>query len=807
MKTTLSWLGEHLDTEATAAEVAEALTDLGLEVEGVLDPAAGLAGFRLGRVEAAERHPGADRLRVCQVRTADGLKQIICGAPNARAGITVVVAEPGAHIPGTGTTIGVGRIRGVESFGMMCSERELGLSDEHEGIIELSSGEVGRTFADWLAEHEPARVDPVIEIGVTPNRPDALGVRGIARDLAARGIGALRPWSAEPVPGAFPSPIGVSVDEDARDACPLFCGRVIRGVTNAASPPWMQARLRAIGLRPISALVDITNYVTFDLNRPLHVFDAGRVTGDLRVHRARGGEILEALDERSYALAEGMILISDDAGPESLAGIMGGERTGVTGETRDVFLEAAYWDPVRVALTGRALKIRSDARHRFERGVDPAFTPEGFEHATRLILGICGGEASEPVVAGEVPDTGRAYRLDPSRVETLVGMAVPEAEQRSTLEALGFRLEGDRAWVPSWRPDVQGEADLVEEVARVASLSKLQGAPMPRPRPGVPAPVLTPAQMRERAARRMAAALGYDEAVTYSFIDAASAEAFGGGSDAVRLDNPISSEMSHLRPSLLPGLLRAAARNQARGVMDLALFECGPVFTGGEPGEQETVLTGLLVGHSAPPGPHGERRPVDPFDAKADAEGVLAAAGAPGTAMVLRDAPAWWHPGRSARIALGPRRTLALFGELHPRVVEAFGLRGAAMAFCVHLDAIPQPKAKGASRGGGASRGALDLPDLQAVERDLAFVVDARTEAAALVAAARGADPLIEDVRVFDAFDGPAAAAQLGQGRKSLALTVRLQPREATLTEPEIAAAVARVVAKVERATGGALRR
>ena len=809
MKLTLSWLYDHLDTDATVAAIAEALTDLGLEVEGVSDPAAKLSGFSLGRVEAAEPHPDADRLRVCRVRTAGGLKQIICGAPNAREGITVVVAEPGAYVPGIDTTIGVGRIRGVESHGMMCSERELELSEEHEGIIELPSGEVGQTFTQWLAEHEPARVDPVIEIGVTPNRPDALGVRGVARDLAARGIGTLRPWSADPVAGAFPSPIGVSVDEDTRDACPLFCGRVIRGVTNGASPPWMQARLRAVGLRPISALVDITNYVTFDLNRPLHVFDAGAVTGDLRVHRARGGEVLEALDERTYTLADGMVLISDDAGPESLAGIMGGERTGVSAETRDVFLEAAYWDPVRVALTGRALRIHSDARHRFERGVDPVFTRDGFEHATRLILDICGGEASEAVVAGAVPDAARAYRIDPSRVETLVGMSVPEAEQRATLEALGFRLEGDRAFSPPWRPDVQGEADLVEEVARVASLSKLKGAPMPRPRPGVPARVLTPAQVRERAARRTAASLGYAEAVTYSFIDAASAKAFGGGGEAVRLDNPISSEMSHLRPSLLPGLLAAAARNQARGFMDLALFECGPVFGGGEPGEQEGVLTGLLVGHAAPPGPHGDRRPVDAFDAKADAEAVLAAAGAPASAMTLRDVPAWWHPGRSGRVALGPKRTVALFGELHPRVVERFELRGPVAAFSVHLDAIPLPKAKakGAGRGGGAGRGAPDLPDLQAVERDLAFVVDARAEAAALVAAARGADPLVEAVRVFDAFDGPAAEAQLGRGRKSLALTIRLQPREATLTEAQIAAVVDQVVAKVERATGGALRR
>ena len=796
MKFTMSWLRDHLDTEATVAEVAEALTDLGLEVEEVSDPAARLGAFRLGYVEAAEKHPDADRLRVCQVRTADGTKQIICGAPNAREGITVVVAEPGVYVPGIDTTIGVGRIRGVESFGMMCSEREMELSDEHDGIIELPSGEVGQSFAEWLAENDPGRVDPVIEIGVTPNRPDALGVRGIARDLAARGIGSLRHWAVEPVRGGFPSPIGVTIDGDARDDCPVFHGRVIRGVTNGASPGWMQARLRAVGVRPISALVDITNYITFDLNRPLHVFDAAKVSGDLRVHHAAGGETLEALDERTYTLAEGMVLISDEAGPESLGGIMGGERTGVSEATTTVFLEAAYFDPVRTALTGRALRIGSDARRRFERGVDPAFVGDGFEAATRMILEICGGEASEAVVAGEAPDVSRAYRFDPDRLRTLVGLDVPAAEQRAALEALGFRVEGDRAWVPPWRPDVQGDVDLVEEVGRVISLSGLKGEPMPRPRPGVPERVLTAAQVREGAARRMAASLGYDECVTYSFIDHEAAALFGGGDEAVRLDNPISSEMSHLRPSLLPGLLRTAARNRARGMADLALFECGPVFSGGEPGEQEQVVAGVIVGAVAPADPHGSRRPAEVFDARADAEAVLAAAGAPASAKVARGAPGWWHPGRSGRIGLGPKRTLALFGELHPRVTEAFDLRGRAVAFEVHLDAIPAGKAS------GPSRGAVAIPDLQPVERDLAFVVDARTEAGALLAAARGAHPLIETVRPFDVFEGGA----LGEGRKSVAITVRLQPKDATLTDEEIAAVVAKVVAKVETSTGGSLR-
>ncbi|MEM8848652.1 MAG: phenylalanine--tRNA ligase subunit beta, partial [Pseudomonadota bacterium] len=481
MKFTLSWLKRHLETDAPVNEIAEALTDLGLEVEGIEDRGARLRDFTIGKVVSAEKHPDADRLRVCQVETDEGVKQIICGAPNAREGITVVVAKPGVYVPGIDTTIGVGKIRGIESFGMMASEREMELSDEHDGIIELPSGEVGQSFVDWLADNDPAKVDPVIEIAITPNRPDALGVHGIARDLAARGLGTLKPLERPIIDGTFDSPVTVAIDDDTRDGCPIFCTRMIKGVKNGPSPAWLQDQLRAIGLRPISVLVDVTNWFTYDLNRPLHVFDADVVKGNLRVHRAAGGETLTALDDKDYILPEGAMVISDDNGPESIAGIMGGAQSGVTEDTVNVIVESAYWDPIQIALTGRALKINSDARYRFERGVDPAFTPEGLDHAVRMILDIAGGEASTLHTAGAVPDTTRAYTLDTDRVESLVGMAIPADIQRATLEALGFTLDGDMAQVPFWRPDVQGPADLVEEVARIASLTKLEGKPMTRP--------------------------------------------------------------------------------------------------------------------------------------------------------------------------------------------------------------------------------------------------------------------------------------------------------------------------------------
>jgi len=804
MKFTLSWLRDHLDTEASLDDILYALTDLGHEVEAVENPAASLGAFRICRVIEAVKHPDADRLRLCRVETwpkgPDGASeevQVVCGAPNARTGLIGVFAPVGTHVPGTGVDLKPGVIRGVESNGMLCSERELMLSDDHDGIIDLpADAPLGQRFIDYRGLN-----DPMIYVKITPNRPDGLGVRGLARDLAARGLGTLKPLDIPTIAGSFASPIGVQIDPALKEkGCPYFTGRLIRGVKNGPSPAWMQARLRAIGLRPISALVDITNYFTYGLNRPLHVFDAAMVKGNLHIHPAAGEEELLALDGKTYSLRAGQMVISDDQGPESLAGIMGGEASGCSDQTTDVFLESAYWDPITIATSGRALKINSDARYRFERGVDPAFTLPGLQLATQMILDLCGGEASEVVQDGAAPDTARQYLFDPARTGKLVGMDIAEASQRATLEALGFVLNGDQATPPSWRPDVLGSADLVEEIARVASLSKLEGKPLPRTQPGVPQPILTAAQRRERAARRTLAALGYNECVTYSFIDERAATLFGGGSDAVRVDNPISSEMSHLRPDLLPGLLRAAARNQARGFADMALAEVGPVFHGGEPGEQQLQASGILVGATAPRDPFGSRRAVDLYDAKADAEAVLAALGAPARAQINRKVPAWFHPGRAGVVALGPNM-LAIYGELHPKILAEMNVKGPAMAFTIFPANVPQPKTK------TTTRPALTISDLQAVERDFAFVVDNRIEALTALNAALGADKsLIESVNLFDQFTGDKAEAQMGEGKKSIAFTVRIQPVNTTLTDKDIEAISAKIIEKVSKATGGALR-
>jgi len=805
MKFTLSWLKDHLDTAAPLADILYALTDLGLEVEEVSDPVARLGAFRIARVIEAGPHPNADKLRLCRVATyPDGPGgrmeevQVVCGAPNARTGLVGVFAPAGTHVPGTGVDLKPGVIRGVASNGMLCSEREMELSDNHDGIIDLpDDAPLGARFIDYAGLN-----DPMIYLKVTPNRPDALGVRGIARDLAARGLGVLKPLAVPAIAGFGPSPVTVTIDPALKaKGCPLFAGRLVRGVTNGPSPDWLQRRLRAIGLRPISALVDITNFFTYDQNRPLHVFDLARLRGGLRIHPALGGETMVALDGKSYQAAAGMMLISDDAGVQSLGGIMGGEASGCSAATTDVFVESAFWDPITIAAAGRALKINSDARFRFERGVDPAFTLPGLDAATAMVIALCGGEASDLAMDGAVPDTARAYRLDTARVQSLVGMDIPPATQRATLEALGFTLNGDMASPPSWRPDVLGEADLVEEVARIASLTKLKGKPMARALAGVPGAILTPPQQREKAARRMLAGLGYNECITYSFIDHAAALLFGGGSDAVMVGNPIASDMSHLRPDLLPGLLRAAARNQARGFMDLALFEVGQAFHGGEPGEQHLQATGLLIGASAPRDPFASRRPVDLYDAKADAEAVLSAIGAPARVQIGRAVPGWFHPGRAGVMTLGPKLVLATYGELHPAVLKAMDVKGPAVAFTVLVANAPLPKAK------SPARPALAINGLQAVERDFAFVVDQRVEALMLVNAAQGADKvLIESVRLFDEFSGDKAEAQMGAGKKSLAITVRLQPQERTLTEEEIEAVSTKIIDKVAKAVGGVLR-
>ncbi|MEM1314512.1 MAG: phenylalanine--tRNA ligase subunit beta [Pseudomonadota bacterium] len=805
MKFTLSWLKEHLETDAPLETIVETLTDLGLEVEGVEDPAVRLGPFTTCRVIEARRHPDADRLRLCRVETwpngpdaPSEEVQVVCGAPNARTGLVGVFARPGLHIPGTGVDLKPGVIRGVESNGMLCSERELEISEDHDGIIDLpEDAPLGVPYIDYAGLN-----DPMIEIAITPNRPDALGVAGIARDLAARGLGRVITPAVEPVAGAFPSPIGVTLAPEVADAaCPVFYGRLIRGVSNGPSPAWLQRKLRAIGLRPISALVDVTNLLTYDRARPLHVFDADKVHGDLQVRFAREGESLAALDGKTYALSPEITVIADDQGPEGLGGVMGGEPSGCTETTANVFIEAAYFDPIRTAHTGRALKINSDARYRFERGIDPQSCAWGMELATRLILELCGGEPSEVVVAGAIPDTSRSYPLNPARCEGLVGMDIPRARQVEILTALGFMPEDDGAnlkvGVPSWRPDVDGEADLVEEVARVASLTRLEAKPMPRPA-GVTRRTLTPTQKRTAAVRRALAAQGFNECVTYSFVSEAEAALFGGVGEAMRLENPISSEMSHMRPDPLCGLMAAASRNQARGASEIMLFETGPAFTGPEPGEQRLVASGLLAGATAPREWTGARRPVDVYDAKAAAEAALSILGAPvDRLMTLRAAPEWLHPGRSAVLSLGPKTPLAWFGELHPRALEAMDLKGPAAAFSIFIEAVPEPRAK------GPSRGALDASDYPAAERDFAFVMDASVEVDALLRAARGADKqLIESAAIFDVFEG----ASLGEGRKSVALSVRLQPKDRTLTDEEIDAVAAKVVKAVEKASGGTLR-
>jgi phenylalanyl-tRNA synthetase beta chain len=810
MKFTLSWLKDHLDTDAGVAEICETLTDLGLEVEGVEDPADSLGAFTICRVTSAEKHPDADKLRLCMVETwPDGparpsaTVQVVCGAPNARAGLVGVFAAPGVYVPGTQMLLKPGVIRGVESNGMLCSERELMLSDNHDGIMDLpADAPLGLRYIDY-AELD----DPVIEIAITPNRPDALGVAGVARDLAARGLGTLKTAATPTIPSAFVSDLRVSLAPEVADkACPHFIAREIRGLTNGPSPDWLQKRLRSIGLRPISALVDVTNLLTYDRGRPLHVFDADKIHGAIEVRSARDGETLAALDGKTYALAPGMTVIADETGPEGIGGVMGGEASGCTEATTRIYIEAAYFDPIRTAITGRALKINSDARYRFERGIDPAFTAPGMELATALILHLCGGEASAPIIAGAAPDAARAYRLDPARTASLVGMDISEGEQRRSLTALGFALEdtdaGIMAHVPSWRPDVLGEADLVEEIARLASLTKLEARPMARATPGVTRLTLTPMQIRQRAARRSLAGQGFNECVTYSFVSGPEAALFGGGGDAVKLENPISSEMSHLRPDPLPGLVAAAARNHARGFADLALFEVGPGFTGGEPGEQRLVASGLLTGAAETRHWSGPRRGVDAFDAKAAALAALGAIGAPAARlMIQRGAPDWFHPGRSGLLSLGPKNVLAAFGELHPKVLAAMGIKGSAVAFTLFLDNAPFAKSK------DASRGALNVSDLQVVERDFAFVVETQVEVETLLKAARGADKvLIESAEIFDVFGGAKAAASLGEGKKSVALSVRLQPRDKTLTDQEIDAVAAKVVKAVEKATGGTLR-
>jgi phenylalanyl-tRNA synthetase beta chain len=798
MKFTLSWLKDHLDTTASLQDITDKLSMIGLEVEGVADRAQALKPFTVAYVREARQHPNADRLRVCIVDTGRGEVQVVCGAPNARTGMKGVFAPVGSYIPGSDLTLKAGKIRGEESNGMLVSERELGLSDEHEGIIDLpEDAPLGASFAAVAGLD-----DPVIEIAITPNRGDCLGVRGVARDLAAAGLGTLKPLQAEPVKGNFESPIQWRRDLPAgrQDACPYVAGRCFRGVKNGSSPTWLQDRLRAIGLRPISALVDITNYVTFDLGRPLHVFDADKVKGDLVMRLAEPGAEILALDGETYTLDGEMVAICDDAGPQGIGGVMGGELSGCSEATTNVFLEVALFDPLMVARTGRTLGILSDARYRFERGLDPQSAAWGVEVAARLILELCGGEASAVTSAGAIPLETRRLALRPARVAELGGVTVAPARQAEILGRLGCRVEqaGDVLTVvpPSWRPDIEGEACLVEEVMRIHGYDDIPAVALPRDG-DLPRAVLTPAQRRVTAARTALAWRGLYEGVTFSFVSRRQAELFGGGGDALTLANPISADLDVMRPTPLANLAVAAARNADRGFGDLALFEVGPQYLDDTPAGQATVAAGLRRGERQPRHWAGGGGPVDAFDAKGDAEAVLAACEAPADKLqVGRDAPAWYHPGRSGVLRLGPK-VLAQFGELHPHVLRALDLKAPAVAFEVFLDAIPLPRA------GRQKRSLLELSPFQPVSRDFAFVVDEEVPAEKVIRAARGADKaLIADVALFDVYRGKGVEP----GKKSLAIAVTLQPRQATLTDQEIDAVAAKVVAQVSAATGGSLR-
>jgi len=802
MKFSVSWLREHLEFDASLDTLSEKLTALGLEVEEITDRAKELEAFRVCHVLKAEQHPDADRLRVCQIDTGKGVVQVVCGAPNARTGMKGVFAPSGVYVPGTDLLLKPTKIRGVESNGMLVSEREMGVSDEHDGIIEMPEDtEIGLPYAP-LAGLD----DPIIEIAITPNHQDALGVYGIARDLAAGGFGTLKELDTTVIDGKFDSPVGVKLKFDASDAplpCSRFLGRYVRGVKNGPSPKWMQDRLMSIGLRPISALVDITNFVTFDLGRPLHVFDADKLSGDIQPRLAKEGETLLALDGEEYKLASTDCVIADDAAAQGIGGIMGGELSSCCNETTNVFIEAALFDPIAVATTGRRLGIESDARYRFERGVDPAFIENGMEIATRLVMDLCGGDPSHVVSDGDGPDWKKQVSLRKTRVKELGGVDVDVSEMMQILDRLGFNPKDTgnalQCDVPSWRMDVDGEADLVEEVMRVFGYDNIPTVALPR-LSVVATPSVNLAQRRVRTAKRALAGRGMIEAVTYSFLPRAHAELFGGVNEDLVLANPISADLDVMRPSLLPNLVAAAGRNQARGFNDICLFEVAGEYHSDKPDGQQTVASGIRAGSDSPRHWSGAGHRYDLFDVKADVLDLLEAVGGPAaTAQVVTGAPDWFHPGRSGVIQLGPKNRLAVFGELHPSVLEAMKVKGPIMAFELYLDNVPMPR--GVRK---TAKDPLKVSDYQAVERDFAFLMDADVPADKILRAAKGADKkLITDATIFDIYVGET----IGEGMKSVALSVRLEPKDKTLTDEEIEAVALKVIANVEKTSGGTLRR
>ncbi len=827
MKFSLSWLRDHLDLDADAAAIAACLNQIGLEVESVTDRGASLSAFRIGRVLEAVQHPNADRLRACRVDIGDGtIRSVVCGAPNARTGMLAVVALPGAYIPGTGITLKAGEIRGQKSEAMLLSSREMGLGDDHSGILDLpEDAPVGVSYPVWAG-----LTDPVIEISVTPNRGDALSIRGIARDLSAAGMGVLKPWSAPPVAASFASPLDWSIE--APEACHQVLGRTVRGLTNGPSPQWLQDRLTALGLRPISRLVDVTNFFTFDLGRPLHVFDVKKVRGGvLTMRMGRAGESFAALNGKTVTVTPEDLVIADAGGPESLAGIIGGEHSGCDETTTEAFIECALFDPVRIAQSGRRHGISTDARARFERGLDPELLDDAVEAATRMILDLCGGEASEVVAAGTRPHWRRSATLRFERLAGLGGHDLAPDLACARLEALGFGIEHRDAHkvtiaVPSWRNDVasdgsayrvmaqaldpapgldpqkaaigvfdiESECDLVEEVLRLGGLDVIEAVSLPADT-AVPPPAVTQAQARTALARRVLAARGALESVTFGFMARDQAALFGAVPDALRLLNPIASDLDQMRPTPVATLVLAAGRNAARGIPAVALSEVGGGWLSPLPEGQLTIAACVRTGET-PRHWDAPSRPLDWLDAKGDALAVLAALGVPAAALsVTADAPGFYHPGRSGVVRQGPKTVLATFGALHPRVQAALDIAGPVVACEVFLDAIPDPKRR--------KRGAPDLPDLQPVRRDFAFLVDAGVTADAVLRAARGAErALITEVSLFDRYAGD----RVPEGKISLAIDVTLQPREKTLTEAEIEAVAQKIVAAVGRATGAVLR-
>ena len=810
MKFTLSWLKDHLDTEATLDEISTKLSAIGIEVEGIEDPAARLGAFTVARIVEAKRHPNADKLQVVQVEIAKGkpLLEVVCGAPNARTGLVGVFAPLGTYIPGSNITLEKKPVRGIVSNGMMCSDAELELSAESHGIIEMPAEmaeHVGRRFVDVMG-----LADPVIEVKLTPNRPDCTGVRGIARDLAAAGIGKLRsePKLTHKVEGKSDCMVEIRLEfsPDTASACPVFAGRLVKGVKNGPSPEWLQRRLKAVGLRPINALVDVTNYISQDRGRPLHVYDAAKLKGAVRARLGKAGEKFLGLNGNVYNVTPAMCVIADDSGPLGLGGIMGGEASGSTEATTDVLIESAWFDPVRTAATGRKTGLVTDARYRFERGVDPASVLSGLDLATDMVLDLCGGTPSKSKVAGSEPIRDLTIAFDTTRVDRLTGLSLTDADVKATLTALGCKVEGKGSKVkvkpPTWRPDIHGPADLVEEVVRIAGLDNIPSPPLPRVS-GIAQPVLTERQRRQRKTRRMLASRGLVEAVTWSFIPRKEARMFGGGAEALELSNPISVEMSSMRPTLLPGLLSAVARNSNRGFADVALFELGQVYRGDAPEDQHVMAAGVRSGtaHLAGAGRHWEAAagPVGWLDTKADALAVLATLGIDvAKAQITRDAPPWYHPGRSAALRMGPKLVLANFGELHPETAATFGIDAPLAAFEGFLDALPAEKRK------SRARPAFSVSDLLPLRRDFAFVLDRKVAAADVIRAAASADKsLISGVAVFDLVEGGKLAAE---GKKSLAVEVTLQPTATTLTDKDIDAVSQSIIAAVKKATGGEIR-